>query len=146
VSKPTCSVIEDGVPCGNPRNARGWCAMHYQRWVRHGDPLAPTGKWTQRLERLPHGANASPTELAIRHASRMLIANYGITIEDYDAMLAAQGGGCAICHTPPRSKRLHVDHDHADGRVRGLLCYHCNRTIGHIEARGLAAFEAYLHD
>lgn len=58
---------------------------------------------------------------------------YGITVDQYDAMLAAQGGKCAICGGPPRGsrgKRFHVDHDHVTGRVRGLLCGHCNHGIG----------------
>ena len=50
---------------------------------------------------------------------------------DYDAMLAAQGGVCAICGNPPKTRRLHIDHDHKTGKVRGLLCFQCNRfTLG----------------
>lgn len=49
--------------------------------------------------------------------------------EWYDAQLACQDGGCAICRRPPRKRRLHIDHDHATGRVRGLLCYRCNRLL-----------------
>jgi hypothetical protein len=54
---------------------------------------------------------------------------YGITAEQYEQMLAGQGGVCAICGTPPKSKRLHVDHDHKTGLVRGLLCWICNRKV-----------------
>lgn len=59
---------------------------------------------------------------------------HGITIEVYYEMLSSQGGGCAICGTPPRDVRgmryLHVDHDHETGRIRGLLCTNCNTAIG----------------
>lgn len=58
---------------------------------------------------------------------------YGITPDDYDRMLAEQGGLCAICRQPERSNRnrsLAVDHNHRTGLVRGLLCSHCNRAIG----------------
>ena len=58
---------------------------------------------------------------------------YGITIEQYDEMLAAQGGGCAICSakTPSnRTKYFAVDHCHTTGKVRGLLCTKCNRGLG----------------
>ena len=53
----------------------------------------------------------------------------GVTDEDYALMLATQGGGCAICGNPPRTRRLHVDHDHKTGVVRGLLCFQCNHLL-----------------
>ena len=60
-----------------------------------------------------------------------LRAKYGMTPEDYNAMLLAQGGGCAICAAPePDGQSLHVDHDHATGAVRGLLCFNCNAGLG----------------
>jgi len=62
---------------------------------------------------------------------------YGITIEDYEALLARQDGRCAICRadqpggTQPEDRvSWHVDHDHATGAVRGLLCNRCNRAVG----------------
>ena len=55
---------------------------------------------------------------------------YGMTIEEYDAMLEAQGGGCFICGKPPRDDiSLHVDHDHSTGRIRGILCFCCNNAL-----------------
>jgi hypothetical protein len=61
---------------------------------------------------------------------------FGITRADYDQMLAAQGGVCAICGSDERSinqgveRMLAVDHDHNTGKVRGILCERCNRAIG----------------
>ena len=56
---------------------------------------------------------------------------FGLTVEQYDEMLAAQGGGCAICGRPPRDDiSLHVDHDHDTGQVRGLVCFRCNNALG----------------
>jgi hypothetical protein len=59
--------------------------------------------------------------------------NYGLNFAEYDAMLESQKGLCAICSSPPpdhHKKRLNIDHCHASGRVRGLLCDACNRGIG----------------
>jgi hypothetical protein len=44
----------------------------------------------------------------------------GVTADEYARLLAAQDGHCALCPNVPKTRRLHVDHDHATGRVRGL--------------------------
>ncbi len=58
--------------------------------------------------------------------------HYGMTVEMYEDLLAAQNNACAICGATYGAKRqrLHVDHDHVTGRIRGLLCSACNRGIG----------------
>jgi hypothetical protein len=53
----------------------------------------------------------------------------GITDELYFEMLERQGGHCALCPATPKTRRLHVDHDHKTGAVRGLLCHRCNRGV-----------------
>jgi len=55
---------------------------------------------------------------------------YGLTLEEYDMLLASQSGRCAICG---RDGVDHVDHDHMTGRVRGILCFQCNVAIGLFE-------------
>jgi hypothetical protein len=76
---------------------------------------------------------------------------YGITIDDYNRMLFAQGGVCATngCMNDgsedKRRKRLFVDHCHSTGKVRGLLCCTCNRVLGLMKEspdliRGLASY------
>ena len=55
---------------------------------------------------------------------------YGITPEQYDEMLEAQGGVCAICKQAPEGRRLAVDHCHTTGNNRGLLCINCNTALG----------------
>lgn len=56
---------------------------------------------------------------------------YGLTQADYDALLAVQGGQCAICERS--SDRLQVDHCHARNLVRGLLCQNCNKVLGLVD-------------
>ena len=55
---------------------------------------------------------------------------YGITIEEYEAMFAEQGGKCWICRGGTSYKHLACDHDHKTGEVRGLLCANCNKVLG----------------
>jgi hypothetical protein len=63
---------------------------------------------------------------------KALLRNYGITRAEFNALVEAQGGKCAIC----RGDRigpglvLHTDHCHETGRVRGLLCSRCNTAVG----------------
>lgn len=71
---------------------------------------------------------------AVRKAAReaRLRREYGISLDDYDRMGRAQHWRCAICHLLPYPKgsRLVVDHDHATGAVRALLCSSCNSALG----------------
>ncbi len=57
---------------------------------------------------------------------------YGIDMDAYDNLFAAQGGKCAVCGLPQAEsvKPLEVDHDHATNAVRGLLCQNCNKCLG----------------
>jgi hypothetical protein len=59
----------------------------------------------------------------------------GLSIDEYEAQVMAQAGGCAICGNPPTrahraDSRLNVDHDHGTGTNRGLLCNACNLLLG----------------
>jgi len=54
---------------------------------------------------------------------------YGLTFEEYSALLDEQEGRCAICREEFEGAP-HVDHDHETRKVRGLLCHHCNTGIG----------------
>ena len=57
---------------------------------------------------------------------------YGITLDDWNNMFDEQKGCCAICtkHQSQMKQRLHVDHCHESGKVRGLLCTQCNTALG----------------
>ena len=63
-----------------------------------------------------------------RHNSHLKEA-YGITIKDYDKLLASQDGKCAICRGGTSKRHFAVDHNHKNGNVRGLLCARCNTGL-----------------
>jgi hypothetical protein len=86
--------------------------------------------------------NARP-EIKRRYRGHFLRRTYGITHEEYEQILSAQGGVCAICKgtfTPPhrsskdpkRHGKTHmpVDHCHDTDRIRGILCTRCNSLVG----------------
>jgi hypothetical protein len=73
-------------------------------------------------------AELTPAQVAQRE--RNLQNRYGIGQAEYDALITLQLGRCMICGATPH-KGLVVDHDHVSGKVRGLLCTHCNLTLGH---------------
>lgn len=60
---------------------------------------------------------------------------YGISLEDYNRLLAEQNNCCKICktHQGEFKNKLHVDHNHKNGLVRGLLCHNCNLAIGRLK-------------
>lgn len=76
-------------------------------------------------------ANAESTRMTSK--KYYLRTKYGITIEQYNDLLAKQGGRCACCGADsPRGRGVYfpVDHCHETGAVRGLLCNPCNVGIG----------------
>jgi hypothetical protein len=80
------------------------------------------------------------------YAHRAKVKRYGITTDHYAALLARQGGTCAICKRPPSARRLAVDHCHTTGKVRGLLCSPCNVSLGQFgdDPRRLVEAAKYL--
>lgn len=74
---------------------------------------------------------------------------YGMTLEEYHALIAKQGGGCAICREELSSDfQVHTDHCHQSGKVRGVLCQKCNLGLGHFrdDTKLLRAAIGYLID
>lgn len=101
--------------------------------------------WKERDAKYRANNTTSYKALQVRHK---LKRTYGISPCDFTRQLISQGGQCAICcgDEPGGMGTWHVDHDHETGKVRGLLCHHCNMLLGHArDNRGtLAAASAYL--
>jgi hypothetical protein len=71
------------------------------------------------------------------HRSWCLNRQFGISIQEYEAMLLAQNNCCAICKVSANkfTRQLAVDHCHETGSIRGLLCGNCNTAIGKFKDR-----------
>ena len=93
---------------------------------------ARSTKWQQDN---PEKAKANRARWYAKHPHYFRLRNYGLTLEDYDLMVAAQDGKCAICGTvsiegeDQAGFTLAVDHNHRTGVIRGLLCIHCNTGL-----------------
>lgn len=83
--------------------------------------------YTEARPRSKTGRRCQPCSTARNRAS-LLARKYGMSVSAYTAMRTEQDGCCALCSTP--DDRLVVDHDHATGSVRRLLCITCNAGLG----------------
>lgn len=97
------------------------CAMAVQKRTRNRSPEA--------MERRAREARLRYS-LDLNRYDKALLKRYGATLDTYAEMLEAQKGVCAICGKPPTDRRLHLDHDHQTGKLRGLLCMLCNQGLG----------------
>lgn len=76
-----------------------------------------------------------------------LTKTYGITLDQYNQMLADQNDSCALCnkHKSNFKRALHVDHNHKTGKVRGLLCFYCNkRRVGQNDKESATKLKEYM--
>jgi hypothetical protein len=99
---------------------------------------------------MPRKATREEQDKRLRDYFAHIRRTYGVTEEQFRALWTAQGGACAICLRPFKSKLPAVDHDHLTGYVRGLLCggsldaKTCNRFIGFHPLPKLRRAVAYL--
>lgn len=113
------------------------CTAERSRRARQEDPDRFRGYRKPRPPEVRERAKARMREKRAANPEAFrseTLRKYGITQEEYDALVAAQDGRCAICKKLPdcgKGKRLHVDHHHASGQVRALLCARCNVMIGY---------------
>ncbi len=137
---------------------RKWRDRNLEKVRAHGRAFLAANREKRRQqnreERARNAARIRETNRQYREANRELLAltervrRYGITGAKYLAMREAQSGLCAVCRGPFSSngKHIHVDHDHATGKVRGILCRDCNLALGNAKdsIERLEALIAYL--
>lgn len=131
--------------------ARGMCASCYDKWLKVNNKdykekqLSNTTKWALKnpdkmkalVQKRKEKERSSPEiiqKIKTRNRKNFLKRKYGISLEKYDKMLADQNGSCKLCFRKQGERKLHIDHCHETGIVRGLLCHQCNWYLGTIEA------------
>jgi len=88
-----------------------------------------------KIEQATKNYAANPERKKLQSRKSALKRFFNLTPEEYQALVIAQNGVCAICKRAPdaaekRRKNLCVDHDHKTGKKRALLCHPCNVAIG----------------
>lgn len=107
--------------------------MPYKDKAKEAAYLERTKEKRARMARERYANNPKSRQARLDGNLRSTLKwKYGITVEHRDAMLVNQNGQCAICctDTPPTVSGWHVDHCHSRGKVRGILCQHCNNMLG----------------
>ncbi len=105
----TCKVCSKVTTMVSAQKRRERDPDHFARWQRERRRIVPEAYRRRELKR-----------------------RFGISPEEYAAILKQQGGVCAICAGSPKGrwKRFVVDHDHRTGKIRALLCAWCNTALG----------------
>jgi Recombination endonuclease VII len=129
---------EDFSPSPKHKNGKyPWCkpckAEYARGWIRTIPKEVVAAQARARRERRD-ADKAARAKYLTQSVVYALKSKYGITPHYVVELAEHQGGVCAICKAPPNTSKkrggLHVDHDHATGKVRGLLCESCNQGLG----------------
>lgn len=127
-----------------PIKSKGLCRSCYERDLKERNPeyrekqKSNSRKWHEanreykaRWDKQYRQKTGPKTEERY-YAS--ILSKFGMTKESYDQLLVSCDNSCQICGDKPyKGKRLHLDHNHATGKVRGLLCTRCNWYLATIE-------------
>lgn len=116
------------ISCGCASSAARSANMKQIR-AKYGAPCA-LPMWEE------HGMNCDASGAARRAYAfeSRLWSKYGLTFMAYCDLADAQDFKCPVCtDTLSMDRNTHIDHDHATGKVRGLLCASCNTAIGHLQ-------------
>lgn len=102
-----------------------WCracrSSHSRNWAN---------KNRERVREYAKDYYQKRRDTCIKAARRFRLRRQGFTPEQYDELMVKQNGVCAICGKKQSDRLLAADHDHATGKLRGLLCMKCNAALG----------------
>ena len=125
-----CNVIG----CNMPHSAKGFCHSHYETAKRGIKPIIQRKclYCDEVIEDRVRHAEFHKKCLKPHQRNTRFIKEYGITLVEYYSLAAFQQNRCAVCNQRT-DEDLHVDHNHSNNAVRGLLCGNCNRGLGLFE-------------
>lgn len=114
----------------NPEKSAGY-SRKWKEKLRRDDPERFKKLLALQRDNKRRWTRVNPERVYWASRKSGLKLKYGLTLEDYEALLRSQRGRCAICRVKARST-MHVDHDHsvAKTKIRGLLCGGCNVMLG----------------
>lgn len=130
-----CGASLDWAGAGRPRLR---CTPCLAEWSR-SEGVRRSREWIdanpeRAREKDRRGYQSRAVKIRQAKLDEHLRRKYGLERADFDRMVVEQGNRCRICRREPNGNghhaRLHVDHCHTSGRVRGLLCSNCNTMIG----------------
>ena len=122
------------------KNNKVYLKEYYERRKASGEHKAYRDKNVDKIRQQSRDWHKDNPEKSKANTLRSKYARYGLSVEQYNAMVESQNGACAICERVP-SDSLQIDHDHSccseNARscgecVRGLLCRNCNSMLGYI--------------
>lgn len=120
--------------CAKRRAAKRDAAARYR--ARNPEKVRERAR-RESLRRYHDLSDGERTVMKQKFKEWHLRRKYGLSIAQLEAMIADQGGRCAICRSSFSARRwgggrdaAHVDHCHETGRVRGIICAVCNRGLG----------------
>lgn len=128
--KKCCSERQRIYVANNPQVWANWAASNASK-LKTKDAVRYAADPEAAKKRTRSWQLANPGKFKT-NADRGNLVKYGLTPETKQLLFEGQGGKCAICKNLLVSGRtgMQVDHDHSNGKIRGLLCHPCNLLLG----------------
>ena len=120
VKNPNAGKICSLEYCDKPASGRGYCSAHYAQVSSEPRPIRD-GKKNKKCDAT--WCNRMMVEKSLCTPCYKRVTRYGLTVEKYISLNLV----CEVCSS---TENIHIDHCHTSGKYRGVLCSHCNTSLG----------------